>query len=580
MNGRYGYMAHLLAIDEKRPVCHRPATRDIPDWDHIVTPMRAGEWDKLLSNHPDRSYHSYLVKGLMDGFRIGFSYESSSCTGAGSNMKSAMERPSVIDQFISAELAAKRILGPVKPEEASLININRFGLVPKGHVPGKWRLIVDLSFPAGSSVNDGVSSELCSLQYVSVDTASQRVLEIGRGAALAKFDVSGAFRTVPVHPDDRRLLGMQWKGEIYVDKVLPFGLRSAPKLYNAIADGLLWILINEDRIDSIHYLDDFLLFGPPNLAQCGASLHRALSRCESLGVPVAPTKTEGPTTVLTFLGIQLDTITMTLSLPEEKLSRLLGMIREWGKKSSCTKRELLSIIGCLQHACCVIKPGRPFLRRMIELSKGVRALHHRVRLNAGFRSDLKWWGCFLPLWNGRCPIHSVVSQVPQAVLTSDASGSWGCGAFTSSGCWFQLRFPESWDNVHITVKELLPIVLAAALWGHSWRGTTVCCKCDNAAVVAIVNSGRSKVDRVMHLMRCLSFLLARWNMSFVCEHIPGVDNGAADALSRDSLSLFQELVPEAARDPTPIHEGLLQCLVEGTPDWTQVDWIAMFRSST
>ncbi len=144
VNGQYGYMAHLLAIDEKRPVCHRPATRDIPDWDHIVTPMRAGEWDKLLSNHPDRSYHSYLVKGLMDGFRIGFSYESSSCTGVGSNMKSAMERPSVIDQFISAELAAKRILGPVKPEEASLININRFGLVPKGYVPGKWRLIVDL----------------------------------------------------------------------------------------------------------------------------------------------------------------------------------------------------------------------------------------------------------------------------------------------------------------------------------------------------------------------------------------------------------------------------------------------------
>ncbi len=400
------------------------------------------------------------------------------------------------------------------------------------------------------------------------------------GAALAKFDVSGAFRTVPVHPDDRRLLGMRWKGKTYVDKVLPFGLRSAPKLYNSIADGLLWILVNVDDVDGIHYLDDFLLFGPPDPAQCGASLHRALTRCELLGVPVAPTKTEGPSTALTFLGIHMDTVSMTLSLPGEKLSRLMDMIHEWSTKSSCTKRELLSIIGYLQHACCVIKPGRPFLRRMIDLSKGVRALHHRVRLNAGFRSDLKWWGCFLPMWNGHCPMVSVVKQVPQAVLTSDASGSWGCGAFTSSGKWFQLRLPESWDDVHITAKELLPIVLAAALWGHIWRGTTVCCKCDNAAVVAIVNSGRSKMDRAMHLMRCLSFFLARWNMSFVCEHLPGVENGAADALSRDSLSMFQSLIPEAAREPTPIHEGLLQCLVEGTPDWTKVDWIAMFKNIT
>lgn len=174
----------------------------------------------------------------------------------------------------------------------------------------------------------------------------------------------------------------------------------------------------------------------------------------------------------------------------------------------------------------------------------------------------------------------MVRKEPEAILTSDASGSWGCGAFTSTGCWFQLKFPDSWDDVHITVKELLPIVLAAALWGHRWRGDSVCCRCDNAAVVAIVNSGRSKMDRAMHLMRCLSFFLARWDMSFVCQHIAGVDNSAADALSRDSLSLFQRLVPEAARDPTPIHEGLLQCLVQGTPDWTKVDWITMFRNTT
>ena len=88
--------------------------------------------------------------------------------------------------------------------------------------------------------------------------------------------------------------------------------------------------------------------------------------------------------------------------------------------------------------------------------------------------------------------------------------------------------------------------------------------CDNAAVVAIINSGRSKMDRAMHLMRCLSFFLARWEVSMVCRHIPGVQNGAADALSRDDLHSFQRLVPGVDEVPTAIPNGLLQCLVFGT----------------
>ena len=57
---------------------------------------------------------------------------------------------------------------------------------------------------------------------------AKRVVAKGRGTVLAKFDVEGAFRTIPVHPDDRRLLGMHWEGRIYADKVLPFRLRLAP----------------------------------------------------------------------------------------------------------------------------------------------------------------------------------------------------------------------------------------------------------------------------------------------------------------------------------------------------------------
>ena len=78
-------------------------------------------------------------------------------------------------------------------------------------------MIVDLSSPAGHSVNDGIDGELSSLSYTSVDDVMRRVLEFGQGALMAKADIKHAYRNVAVHPDDRELLGMHWQGELLVD---------------------------------------------------------------------------------------------------------------------------------------------------------------------------------------------------------------------------------------------------------------------------------------------------------------------------------------------------------------------------
>ena len=142
---------------------------------------------------------------------------------------------------------------------------------------------MDLSLPGDNNVNDGIDPKLCELRYTSVDVACQKVLTLGQATVLAKFDVSGAFQTVPVHPDDCHLLGMRWKGHTYVDKVLPFSNRSAPKLYNAVADDLLWILVTHDDVQGIHYLGDLLLFGAPGVPQCAVALCKALARCAYLG---------------------------------------------------------------------------------------------------------------------------------------------------------------------------------------------------------------------------------------------------------------------------------------------------------
>ena len=180
---------------------------------------------------------------------------------------------------------------------------------------------MDLLHPEGVNVNDGIPSELCSLKYPSVDDAVRMIKVLGKGTALATFDIKNAYRMVPVHPADRRLLGMSWRGQVYMEIVLPFGLRSAPKTFTAVADALQFMLQKKGVAHVLHYLDDFC---------CSVGhIQIALEWCSKLGVPIAEQKTEGPAKVITFLGIKVDTLECQLRLPSEKLQPLQEDIKLW-----------------------------------------------------------------------------------------------------------------------------------------------------------------------------------------------------------------------------------------------------------
>ena len=107
---------------------------------------------------------------------------------------------------------------------------------------GKWCLIVDLSSPTGSSVNDGINPEEFTLHYIMVDQVIQLVSQFGAGALMAKFDDGATYHNVLVQPSDHYLLGMKWRNHYCVDLTLPFDLRSAPFIFNAIADMMEWTL--------------------------------------------------------------------------------------------------------------------------------------------------------------------------------------------------------------------------------------------------------------------------------------------------------------------------------------------------
>ena len=132
------------------------------------------------------------------------------------------------------------------------------------------------------------------MSFATVDEAVYHILKLGRSSLLVKIDIEHAYRNVPVHIDDRPLLGMEWNSTVFVDTVLPFGLRSAPKIFCSIADALEWILLKHGISFSLHYLDDFLTAGEANSAQCKRKLDLIVSTCNFLGIPLKVQKIEGP----------------------------------------------------------------------------------------------------------------------------------------------------------------------------------------------------------------------------------------------------------------------------------------------
>ena len=281
----------------------------------------------------------YILHGLHCGFRIGFQ-----CTAplrsATCNMPSAREHPDVVQRYIDDELTKDRLLGPFAAGHLPSLHINRFGVIPKGHNTGKWRLITGLSFPEGASVNDGIDPSLCSLKYTTVEKVARIIVGLGTGALLAKVDIEAAYRLIPVHPQDRPLQAVQWKDQIFVDPMLPFGLRPAPKIFNVIADTLEWILRQRGIRFCEHYLDDFILAGHPDTQECHQALATLYTACNELGVPMAPHKREGPTTDLTFLGIEIDTVKGELRIPKDKLHRLARLLNQWAAKKAGTVKEI------------------------------------------------------------------------------------------------------------------------------------------------------------------------------------------------------------------------------------------------
>lgn len=181
----------------------------------IHTPLILPVWQGLLSSYPCQEMAHFFLRGILEGFRLGCCLSTITLKSAKRNMHSALQHPDVVDEYIMNEVHEGRVVGPFIRGISPFAHVSRFGVIPKSGQPNKWRLIVDLSHPKGFSVNDGIPKNLCSMKYMKVDDAVKKIIDLGVGCRLAKIDVKSAFRLLPVHPIDRHLLAMEWRGQIY-----------------------------------------------------------------------------------------------------------------------------------------------------------------------------------------------------------------------------------------------------------------------------------------------------------------------------------------------------------------------------
>ena len=164
---------------------------------------------------------------------------------------------------------------------------------------------------------------------------------------------------------------------------------------------LAWILQNNYAIRKLlHYLDDSFTTASPDTEECANNLSAIKLVCSQLGIPLAPKKCDGPTTCLVYLGIELDSMQQCARLPTDKLLELKALVLEWQNKKSCTKKELESFIGKLQHASLVVRYGRTFLRRLFNALSGLVQKHYYFRLSRSCKLDIACWGELLANWNG------------------------------------------------------------------------------------------------------------------------------------------------------------------------------------
>ena len=315
------------------------------------------------------------------------------------NHKGAVDHPEALISYINKEKGKEAVMGPYeKIPFKGKVGISPISTRPKKNTSER-RIIVDLSFPSGEAVNDGMIKDnymglQAKLTFPRVDDLALRIYTLGHKARMFKIDLSRYFRQLPLDPGDYSLIGYIIDGKLYFDKVLPMGMRTAPYIAQRVTNAIRHIH-QKLKYFLLNYVDDFL--GAEHQDIIWQAFNHLTKLLEQLRVDTAPDKIVPPTTRIEFLGITADSQTMTLEIPGEKITDTQKEIHSWLYKSSATRKELESLVGKLQFMGKCVKPGRVFIARLINWMRGMTRHNKHIHTSGGQKR------------------HSLVGEVPEHI---------------------------------------------------------------------------------------------------------------------------------------------------------------------
>ncbi|VDH93586.1 Hypothetical predicted protein [Mytilus galloprovincialis] len=441
-----------------------------------------------------------------------------------------------IDKYIKKEVGYGAVLGPFASNPFNdLLVISPLNSVPKANSEER-RVIMDLSFPKGKSVNDGIDKNVylgkhIELHYPNVDNFIEIIKEKGKFCKIFKRDLRRAYRQIPVDPKDYNLIGFTWKGHFFVDRVLPMGLKSSAFICQSVTNAVRFIAKKHD-ISLINYLDDFA--GAEISEKADISYTKLKWVLDSCGLEESVEKASSPSYRMSFLGVWFDTEKMTMEVTPDRLLEIFDLVSFWLNKDTASLKEVQSLIGKLNFIASCVRPGRIFISRILNFLREFKNEDCILEVSVELKHDLLWWSEFLEIYNGVSLLNLQEWTEPDEYMASDACLV-GCGG-VSNGQFFHCVFPDFivQQSLHINALELLSVIVCLKLWGQ--RGRKICIQCDNMVSVQVINQGKSRSRFLQACLREICFICAIKECELRAIHIDGIENRLPDMLSRWSLS--------------------------------------------
>ena len=507
----------------------------------VKSPLDLEFWRKELKDHPDSEFANRLVDQIRNGISIG--YQGNEFARSSPNWPSALKYSDSVRSNILANSAKGRLDRPFDNPPHPFFRVSPLGAFPKKR-SNKIRVIHDLSWPPGESINECINKYDYNFSFSTISDAVSRCLKY-KTPFMIKADITDAYMHCVIRPEERHLLGFSWdhgqKKEYWQYAVLPFGMSSSPKLFNDYAEALNYIMIkNGASKDTLHYLDDFWSVSASK-DEAENSLKIITDTIKNAGMEIQESKTVSPTRTIEYLGIIIDTNLWQLRISPDRLNEIKEDLVAWKGKSKCSKRQLLSLIGKLMFCSNVVKDGRKFVGRLIDLSKRVKHLHHQVKLNRQAQADINWWLLCMEHHNGVSMIRDEWEPSSAQLIFTDASDKAAAAVNGSSWCWVPFVGRDEWmANMCIAWRELFAVIICIASFGGSLSGRKVAMYTDNQVVFYCVNTGKSKNTDLMCLIRTLYYYTTMYSIDYKAYYINTKANTVADALSRCNFDIVDK----------------------------------------